>query len=195
MIIHMNYKGGNMKAFVLLANGFEEVEAITPIDVLRRAGIEVTTLSIHESKKLLGAHNVIIAADALLADKIDESADIIITPGGMPGSKHLKESTLVQKMLKKQHEENRYIASICASPIVLESSGVIKDTNFTCYPGFESEIQSGNFVDDRIVHDKKIVTAKGPGVAMEFSLKLVEILKGKEAADNIKQAMIVKKNS
>ncbi len=180
-----------MKAFVLLANGFEEIEAITPIDVLRRAGIEVITLSIHDSKKLLGAHNVIIAADALLTDKFEESADIIITPGGMPGSKHLKESKLVKQMLKKQHEKNRYIASICASPIALESSGVIKDTNFTCYPGFENKIESGNFVSQRLVHDENIITAMGPGVALEFSLKIVEILKGKEVADNLKKAMIV----
>ncbi len=184
-----------MKAFVLLANGFEEIEAITPIDVLRRAGIEVTTLSIHDSKKLLGAHNVIIAADALLTDKIDESADIIITPGGMPGSRHLKESELVRKMLKKQYQEGRYIASICASPIALEASEVIKDTDFTCYPGFEGDIKSGNFVDERIVHDKKVITAKGPGVALEFSLKIVEILMGKQSAETLKKAMIVKKNS
>ncbi len=181
-----------MRAYVLLANGFEEIEAITPIDVLRRAGFDVTTLSIHDSKKITGAHNVIIAADGLLSDYLNESPDIIITPGGMPGSTNLKESNLVIEIIKKQVSENRHVASICASPIVLDEADVLNTKNYTCYPGFEKVIKSGNYSDDRVVSDNKIITAKGPGVAIEFALKIVEELLGENVSNDLKKAMIVK---
>ncbi len=181
-----------MKAFILLANGFEEIEAITPIDVLRRAGIEVITLSIHDTKELKGAHNIIIEADALLSEHFNELPDIIITPGGMPGSSNLKENKMAIEMIKKQASEKKLIASICASPIVLEEADILKSIRYTCYPGFENEIKNGKFVDSRVVSDKNIITAKGPGVALEFALKIVEELIGENKANDLKKAMIVK---
>ncbi len=180
-----------MKAYVLLADGFEEIEAITPIDVLRRAGIEVKTLSITNEKAVKGAHNIEIIADDILANQIDNKADIIITPGGLPGSSNLRDNTMVQSLLKKQFAENKLIASICASPIALDSASILNDATYTCYPGFESNIKTGTYINERVVFNNNIITAQGPGVAMEFALKIVEVLLDKETADNLKKEMIV----
>ncbi len=180
-----------MKAYVLLAEGFEEIEAITPIDVLRRAGIDVITLSISREKSVIGAQNIEVVADDILENHLNEVPDIIITPGGLPGSEHLKNSELVQMIIKRQHSENKYIASICASPIALERAGVIKDKTFTCYPGFETQINSGTYSGNSVEIDGNIITAKGPGVAMDFSLKIVETLIGKEISEQLRTGMIV----
>ncbi len=179
-----------MKAFVLLADGFEEIEALAPIDVLRRAGVDVLTLSINDNKNVVGTHNVSVVADDFLANHIDEKADIIITPGGLPGAFYLRDSKLVQEILKKQFDDKGLIASICASPIALDSAGVL-DAKYTCYPGVEKQIKSGNYLNERVVFDKNIITGKGPGAAIEFALKIVEVLLGKEKADSLKEEMIV----
>ncbi len=181
-----------MKAFVLLAEGFEEIEAVAPIDVLRRAGVTVLSLSISREKKVKGAQGIEIIADDILENHLNEAPDIIITPGGLPGSEHLKNSELVQMLLKRQYSENRYIASICASPIALERAGIVDGKKFTCYPGFEKQVTSGIHTGERVEVDGNIITSKGPGVALEFSLKIVEVLAGREISDQLKSGMIVK---
>ncbi len=180
-----------MKAFVLLAKGFEEIEAITPIDILRRAEIDVVTLSITDNKTVKGAHNVEVIADDVLKNRLDEKADIIITPGGLAGSEYLRDSVMVQNFLKKQSVEERLIASICASPIALDSACILNRTNYTCYPSIEKQIKTGNYINERVVLDNKIITAQGPGVATDFAFKIVEVLLGQEKVKSLKTEMLI----
>ncbi len=184
-----------MKAYVLLANGFEEIEAISPIAILRRAGIEVFVLSVGKSLTVRGSHKTLITCDDFLINRLNELPDIIITPGGMPGSTNLRDNHEVQDILRRQKENGKYIASICASPIALDKCGVLKNTDYTCYPGFEKVIKNGNFTDKPVVFDNNIITARGPGVAFEFAYKIVHVLLGDSASDKIKEEMIFKKNS
>ncbi len=178
-------------AYVLLADGFEEIEAITPIDVLRRAGIEVTTLSINREKTVKGAHNMKIIADDILEKYINSKADVIITPGGLPGSTNLRDNTMVQNLLQRQFRENRLIASICASPIALDAASILDEVTYTCYPGFEGNIKTGNYINERLCFDHNIITAQGPGVAFDFAFKIVETLLGKEIVENLKKETLV----
>lgn len=180
-----------MNAVILLANGFEEIEAVAPIDILRRAGVDVQLLAIGEERIVKGAHDISIAADARLKDVLNAAVNVVITPGGMPGSDNLKNSSLVCDYINWQLEEKAIIASICASPIVLQQAGVIKGNQFTCYPGFENQIDDGDFVDQRIVIDGQLITAKGPGVSFEFALAILNKLGLNQQAADIKEAMYI----
>lgn len=176
-----------MKAYVLLADGFEEIEALATTDILRRAEIEVFLCSIDELQVKSSSGTKVLAD--LLIDEVKEY-DILITPGGMPGSSNLKNSKKVISLIKKANEKNKFIASICASPIVLDEADVLKDKNYTCYPGFEKEIKTGNYKDERVVVDSKIITAKGPATTFEFAYEIVNQLKGNEMVEKLKRDMI-----
>lgn len=180
-----------MNAVILLANGFEEIEAITPIDILRRAGVKVQLLAIGEERIVKGAHDISIAADARLKDVLDDAVDVVITPGGMPGADHLKNSMLVCDYIQRQFNEKAIIASICASPIVLQQAGVIKGKPFTCYPGFEGQVSDGQFQDQRVIVEDQLITAKGPGVSFEFALAILNKLGLNQQAADIKAAMFI----
>ncbi len=180
-----------MKAFILLADRFEDIEMIAPLDIMRRAAIEVKMLAIGDDLSVKSAHDVVMRCDGLLKDHIGESPDVVITPGGMPGSTYLSESDLVKKLLKRQADEGRYIASICASPIALESADALQGRKFTCYPSFETQIKSGLHHNQRLVVDGKLITAMGPGVALQFGLKIVELILSASTAEQISQAMII----
>lgn len=163
------------KAGVILANGFEEIEAITPIDTLRRAGVEVVTIGVG-SEYITGSHNVTIKCDTVI-EHFNTNLDCIIIPGGMPGAKNISESELVIKLIDKIYKANGIVAAICASPgIVLGGSDIIKNKNFTCYPGYESYVKEGNFSNKRVVIDDRLITSRGPGTALEFSLTVIKIL-------------------
>ncbi len=180
-----------MKAYVLIAKGFEEIEAITTVDVLRRAGMEVLTLSIGESRQVKGSHNIEIITDDLLENYIDKYPDIIITPGGMPASEYLRSSNLVRTLLRNQFNKGKYIASICASPIVLDAVDILDDISYTCYPGFEQQIKGRKRLNQRVVVSHKIITAQGPGVSMDFALKIVEELISKDISEQLKKDLVV----
>ncbi len=180
-----------MKVFILLANGFEDIEMIAAVDILRRAGADVKLLSIDDNLVVTSAHNVKVTADGLLKDYRDHAADVVITPGGIPGATNLRDSAIVKDMLRRQADEDRYIASICASPIALESADVINNRQFTCYPSFETQISSGVHKAERLVVDGKLITAMGPGVAFEFGLKIVELTIGADVAKQLHEGMII----
>jgi len=173
-----------VKIAVLLARGFEEVEAVTPADFLNRAGIEVLLTGVQE-KNVRGSHNIAIAADYTL-DELPDDLDGVVIPGGMPGAKNVASSIGAVELIRSLHKKGKLVAAICAAPaVVLEKAGVIAGKKATCFPGFEKHFTQTDFSDERVVVDGNIVTSRAPGTAAEFSLKLVEILAGKKAADKI----------
>lgn len=174
---------------VPLFEGFEEIEAITIIDVLRRAGVEVTTASL-TTQTVIGGHAIAIIADTLL-DQVDASQfDAIILAGGA-GTFRMKEDPRIAKMLIAHDSANKLVAAICAAPTVLSAAGLLKDKRATSYPSVKDEMQVAEYLTIPVVVDGNVVTSRGAGTAMAFALKLVEILKGEAIANKLAVDMIV----
>lgn len=180
------------RALVLLADGFEEVEAVTPIDVLRRAGVEVTVCGI-SGRRVTGAHGIVLEADATLDETALDGVDLIFLPGGMPGAKHLGESAAVRELVARHHAAGGRVAAICAAPAVaLPATGVLAGRRVTCYPGFERQLPpDATHATERVVIDGPLVTSRGPGTALEASLALVELLVSPEEAVRLRAGMLV----
>lgn len=177
--------------YVFLADGFEEIEALCPIDVMRRAGLNVTTVGIGK-RNILGSHGIAVSAD-ITDDEIDLSLDIdlVFLPGGMPGAKNLDQSPTVHKALDVALEQGSYIAAICAAPMILGKRGMLNGKSAICYPSFEKYLDGASISDnEKIVLDGKIITAKGMGVATDLGLKLVELLCDKATSDTLRTAII-----
>jgi 4-methyl-5(b-hydroxyethyl)-thiazole monophosphate biosynthesis len=182
----------NKKVLVPLADGTEEIEAMTLIDVLRRAGAEVTVAGV-ASREITAAHGVGLLADKLIAECTDEIFDMIALPGGMPGSENLRKSKPLADLLVKQQKEDRWYAAICAAPaVVLAPLGLLVNRHATCFPGFTDRLQGATASDDRVVVDGRCITSKGPGSAMEFAVTLVSVLFGKAKADEVAAALLMK---
>ncbi|MBI4952065.1 MAG: DJ-1/PfpI family protein [Myxococcales bacterium] len=175
---------------VLLAPGFEEIEAITIVDVLRRADVEVEVLGV-EARRVVGAHAIAVEADARLVDRAGEAWDMVVLPGGMPGSKHLRDSAAVQALLRAQHARGGRLAAICAAPIALSAAGVLAGRRATSYPAFAAELACASYETAPVVVDGPIVTSRGPATALAFALRLVTELAGAETARSLSQAMLV----
>lgn len=176
---------------VLLADGFEEIEALTPVDMLRRAGLEVVTVGIN-SRIALGSHGIPVVCDKT-PDEVDLSAvSTVIFPGGMPGSLNLDASPFTDKILEAVSARGGRIAAICAAPLVLGRRGLLDGKRATCYPGFESELAGALVTDESVVTDGNITTARGMGVALEFSKELITLLVGKEKAEDLSSAIMEK---
>lgn len=168
--------------YVFLANGFEEIEALAPVDFLLRAGIEVKTVGV-SGKMCKGAHGISVEADVLPEDVVlDEKVQGIIIPGGMPGAENLNNSSDVQKAIDYCAENNKIIGAICAAPFILGRKGLLEGKNATCFPGFEDELKGASLVKDGVVVDGSIVTARGAGVAWEFGAAICSIITGEEKA-------------
>ncbi|NLO69644.1 MAG: DJ-1 family protein [Porphyromonadaceae bacterium] len=179
------------QVFIFLATGFEEIEAIAPIDVLRRAELNVITVSISESRKVEGAHGIKVEADQLFSETKFGENDYYILPGGLDGMLNLSSHEGVNELLKKQHSEGKQLAAICASPSVLGKLGILEGKEAVCYPGFEENLKGATISKLPVVEDGNVITGKGPGVAIEFALKIVETLKGKEVADEVAAGMMI----
>jgi len=180
-----------MRILLFLAEGFEEIEAVAPIDVFRRAGIDVTTVSVSNKLTVTGAHGIGVNADVIF-EKADLSGDFLIyLPGGMPGTTNLDNHAGLKKLIEKQAAEGATIAAICAAPSILGKMGLLKQKEAICYPGFESFLTDAKISSSTIVKSGNILTAKGPGVAIPFALKIVEELKGKDTAQQVANAMII----
>ncbi len=178
------------KVLIPIADNSEELEAVTLINVLRRAGAEVAVASVGDLQ-ILASRGVKIVADKLIDDCADEIYDLIVLPGGMPGAKNLRDSQTLKKMLIKQKQEGRLYAAICASPaIVLQSHGLLESKKATCYPGFVSELSNKEAVNQRVVIDGTCITSCGPGSALEFAIKLVELLYDKNTSAKIASSML-----
>ncbi len=180
------------KALIAVADGIEELEAITIIDCLGRAGADLTIASV-QNRQIVTSRKVKIIADYLITDCTSETYDLIALPGGMPGAEHLAGSKELVEMLKKQKESGRLYAAICASPaIVFEYHGLLADKKATCYPAMAERLKNKQAINQRLVVDGNCITSQGPGTALEFSLKLVELLFGRQKSDELSQAMLVK---
>ncbi len=178
------------KVGVLIAPGFEEVEAVTPIDLLRRAGINVVVIGIG-GIKIRGSHNIEISCDSIINSNGFEDLDGVVIPGGMPGAQNISESENAMNLIKNMNSKNGLIAAICASPgVVLGNTGILDGKKFTCYPGFEDRVSRGVHLLDRVVHTDNIITSMGPGTAMEFSLEIIRYFLGSEKYDAIAKALL-----
>jgi 4-methyl-5(b-hydroxyethyl)-thiazole monophosphate biosynthesis len=178
--------------YVFLANGFEEIEALTPVDLLKRAGFDVKTVAIGQSKTVVGAHGIGVVADITEAEFSYNSPEAIILPGGMPGTTNLEESATVIESIVQSMVNNTLICAICAAPSILGICGCLKGRKATCFPGFEEYLDGAYVTDERVVRDGNIITSKGMGCATEFALTIIEALAGKEKADEIAIAAIIK---
>ncbi len=178
--------------YMFLANGFEEIEALCPLDLLRRAGIDVCTLSVGGGEWVQGSHGICVQADMPETMFRDARPEMIILPGGMPGAENLEASRTVGEALTAAGRSGGFLAAICAAPMVLGRRGYLEGKKATCFPGFEDELKGATVTDSRVVRDGNIITAKGMGVATEFGLALIEALRGKETADRIAAAVFAK---
>ncbi|AXH10970.1 DJ-1 family protein [Malaciobacter halophilus] len=176
------------KIIVPIANGFEEIEAISVIDICRRADIEVTIAAV-EQIETTGAHNIKIKADCMI-NEVNDEFDMIVLPGGLPNAFTLAENEKVQSLLKNMKEKKKKIAAICAAPYALHKANVLNH-NYTCYPSFEEKIRlDGYHKDDMVVIDDDVITSKGPATATTFALELVRAIKGDEVYSNIKKGVL-----
>lgn len=183
-----------MTSYVFLAEGFEEVEALTPVDVMRRAGLEVKTVSITDSHRVTGAHGVTVEADMLFHQVDFGDADRLIAPGGMPGSSNLHAFEPLNHLLRNHYANGRHIAAICAAPaVVLAPLGILSGKKATCYPGFEKVLtENGAIVEARrYVVDGNVITGNGPSSALLFALAIVADIQGKEAANTVASGMLL----
>ena len=170
--------------YVFLANGFEEIEALSVVDILRRAEINTKTVGIG-GNIVTGAHGIIVNADILLSEVKCEDIAAVVLPGGMPGTTNLMNSVELSKIITFAAQNNKCIAAICAAPSVIGSMGLLKGKKAVCYPGFEKELLGAKIQDLRVCVDGNIITAIGPGAAMDFGLELVKTLKNEKMAEEI----------
>ena len=178
---------------MFLAEGFEEIEALCPLDLMRRAGLDVATVGIG-GENVTGAHSITVKADMseaeFLASSPSKSVDMIFLPGGMPGTLNLEASETVCDAIRSAYEEKKYIAAICAAPSILGKMGMLIGKNAICYPGFERYLEGATVSDERVVLDGNILTAAGMGVALDIGLKIVELFCGSEKANAMRSAVI-----
>ncbi len=175
---------------VPLAHGFEEIEAVTIIDVLRRADIGVTVAGLTEGA-IIGAHGVAIVPDVLLSTVSTESFDMIVLPGGQPGTDNLGKEQKVHQLLGEFAAEGKFICAICAAPIVLGAAGLLQGKKATCYPAYRDHLKGGNYLETPVVVDHRLITGSGPAAAMRFGLELVAQLVRQQVADDVAQALLV----
>jgi protein deglycase len=168
------------KILVHLATGFEEMEALVPVDVWRRAGFNVHTVSITGDKIVTGSHNIPVVADLLFEEAGYNDADMIFLPGGMPGSSNLDAHKGLQKKILEFDQKGKYLAAICAAPLVLGHNNLLKGKKATCFPGYEKELFGAIITGSNVEFDGNIITAKGAGVAFEFAMRVTEIFKGRD---------------
>ncbi|HHX37062.1 MAG TPA: DJ-1/PfpI family protein [Clostridiaceae bacterium] len=172
--------------YLLMANGLEECEALITVDLLRRADIDITTVSIHEDPEIIGAHEINILADMLIDDVDDSKITMLILPGGMPGTSHLANSSAVDVLINKTIDDGGWLAAICAAPSVFGKKGLLDGHKATAFPNFADQLGEAEYTGTPVeVLPNRIVTGKALGAAIPFSLKLIEVLKDRKTAENI----------
>lgn len=176
--------------YVHFAEGFEEVEALTSVDLLKRAGIDVAMVSITGDKVVTGAHGIRIETDILFEEADYDSCEMIVLPGGMPGATNLEAHPRLTEKIKEFAEAGKFLAAICASPLVFASHGVLKGKKATIYTGMESYLKGAQPVDKAVVKDGNIITGLGPALAMDFALALIEALKGPDAKKEVANGLL-----
>ena len=171
-----------MLVYLHLADGFEEIEALSVVDILRRAEVEIKTVSISGKKEVTGAHNITIVADILFENADYSKAEMIVLPGGMPGTLNLEKHKGLAEKIKEFYKKGKWLAAICAAPSILGKLELLKGKSATCYPGFEKYLIGADCSREPVIVSDKIIASRGPGTAMCFALELVKIIKGNELA-------------
>lgn len=181
-----------LRALIVVAEGVEEIETVTLIDVLRRAEIEVVVASIETRRMITCSRGVRLTADTMLNDVLAQEFDLIVLPGGMPGAQRLAEHQPLAQRVQEQAAAGRFFAAICAAPaLALQSYGVLRHRRMTCYPAFSDRLSGCTFVDQPVVVDGNCITSQGPATALEFALTLVEQLAGKAMRKSVAEAMLL----
>lgn len=177
--------------YLFLADGFEEIEALYTLDLLRRANVDVLTVGV-SGKVANGSHKIPVVCDIDCASlPYNSDFDMIILPGGMPGSTNLDKAECVEKYIKLALENNKLICAICAAPFILGKRGILNGKRATCFPGFENQLEGATVVDAGVVRDGNIITGRAMGSAHDFALTILEALQGKEAADKMRKTIIL----
>lgn len=179
------------RVYILLAAGFEEVEALTPADVLRRAGYEVFLVSTTGVPNVKGAHDIVVKTDVFMDDVDVDGGTLLLLPGGLPGATNLLANEKVKNLVSQFHSRDKWLAAICAAPMILGEMQLLKGKKATCYPGFEKHLHGASYIDKPAVTDGKIITGKGIGAAMAFSLEIVKNLSDEATALEMKKKMVV----
>ena len=180
------------KAVVFLADGFEDIEALAAVDILRRGGVDLTIAGV-TGMQVVSSHNVKIMADKDVKDIKTDDYDAFICPGGMPGASNLRDSSIVIDIIKEAYGKGKIVSAICAAPMVLDKAGILADKDFTMYPGMENNAPSGSYKNDKfVVKDGKVITGAGPAAAFEYAFELLAELQGKEIASQVAKGMLFK---
>ena len=177
--------------YVFLAEGFEEIEALTPVDVLRRAGLSVQTVSIMKEQVVAGAHGIPVKADVMFDEVYAEDAEMILLPGGLPGATNLDAHQGLSQMILDFAKEEKPLSAICAAPLVFGNRGLLEGKKATCYPGFETYLKGAQYTAALVEKDGNFITGKGPGAAMEFAFAIVEKYCGMDKVNELKQGMMI----
>ncbi|MCD8210934.1 MAG: DJ-1/PfpI family protein [Prevotella sp.] len=178
------------KVYEFLATGFEEIEALIPLDVMRRAGIDFSTVSVTGNLIVKGTHGVDVKADYLFEDLDFEDADLLLLPGGLPGATNLNVHEGLKNVLLSQNEKKKMIGAICAAPLVLGGMGLLRGKQATCYPGFESHLLGASYTHELVTVDGNIITGEGPAAAFPYAFSLLSLLKTEEASSSIEDGMM-----
>jgi len=179
------------KLGIFMANGCEEIEGLAVVDLVRRTGaIEITTISINDTKQVEGSHKITFMADALASEVNYDELDGVILPGGMPGTLNLGANDTVNAVIKKFAADGKMVAAICAAPSVLGAAGILEGRHATCYPGFEEKLIGATALEDAVVIDGYIITSRGMGTAIDFGLAIIWYLLDDEAAEKVKNSIM-----
>ena len=174
-----------MKIFAFFAEGYEEIEGLTVIDILRRADINVEMVSVTDEREVKGAHGINVTMDKIISEIDFNEGDMIFLPGGIPGTPNLAKCELLIENIIKYNEEGKRLAAVCAAPSVYGNLGILNGKKATCYPGFEGELKGATVVADRVVTDGNITTSRGMGTTIDLGLEIVKLYKGQEYADDL----------
>ena len=185
MIFYVSEEEDMSKVYVFFADGFEEIEALTVVDMLRRAEVETIMVSIMPEKTVMGTHHIPVIADGLFEDYKYSDGAMLVLPGGMPGTNNLMAHEGLREELFAYRDADKYMAAICAAPSVLGMNGLLRGKQATCYPGFEDKLLGAEVTKKRVVTDGKIITGKGMGTAIDFAAALIEALCGEDAAQKV----------
>lgn len=178
------------KAYLFLATGFEEVEALTVVDILRRGNVDCKTVSITGDYDVTSSHAVTIRADLVFDEQDLSDADMLIMPGGVPGTPNLKAHKGLEKLILQYKEKRKYLAAVCAAPGIYGEMGLLEGKNATCYPGMEEALQGANYLTNRVVCDGQFITSRGMGTCIDFGLTLLEKLTDKDTADEVAHKIV-----
>ena len=178
------------KVYEFLSNGTEEVEALIPVDVLRRAGVEVVLVSTVEEKTIVSAHGVRIECDEMIEDVDCSDADLLMIPGGLPGAENLCNHPLVREAIKKQYEAGKLVSAICAGPMIFGSLGITAGKRCTCYPGFEDHLTGGTYTGELVTVDGNVITGEGPAASFPYAYTICEMLCGEGTTEALKAGMM-----